>query len=215
MFTAGHIPWCKGLTKETDNRLVTMSTRLKGVKPSDKCIEAVKQSNSNRIWKESSKDKIRAKLKGNTWNKGKRRPQSYVDWISKYMREHNPMSVPEYKEKAIRHLFASLRNKQNKSEKYLESLLQEILPNQFRYNGCLELGIMIGSIVPDFVNVDGRKQLIELFGDYWHRGENPEDRTSLYKEAGWDYLIIWEHELADETNLIAKLREFSRKGEPG
>ena len=70
MFTAGHIPWCKGLTKETDNRLATMSTRLKGVKPSDKCIEAVKQSNSNRIWKESSKIKYEPNSKGIHGTKG-------------------------------------------------------------------------------------------------------------------------------------------------
>ena len=67
--------------------------------------------------------------------------------------------------------------------------------------------------VPDFVNVNGQKKLIELFGDYWHsakmvsqkRIQTESERIGYFKQFGWSALVIWEHELEDLTAVREKI----------
>ncbi len=66
---------------------------------------------------------------------------------------------------------------------------------------------IVGSKRPDFTNYK-TKQLIELFGDYWHRGENPQNRIRLFKRLGWDCLVIWGKELKDPRRLKIRLERF-------
>jgi len=93
--------------------------------------------------------------------------------------------------------------KPNKLEKKLEKRLQRLFPNQWKYVGNGEL--VIGGRCPDYVNIDGKKRLIELFGDYWHVKDNPQDRIDHFKKYGFDTFIIWEKEMKDWKNLKAKL----------
>lgn len=44
--------------------------------------------------------------------------------------------------------------------------------------------------VPDFVNRKERK-VFELWGDYWHRGEDPEALVVWYAEVGWEAEVRW------------------------
>lgn len=63
-----------------------------------------------------------------------------------------------------------------------------------------------GSLVPDFIV--GNK-CVELFGNYWHKGENPQDRINKFKEVGFDCLVIWESEwYSDKQYWINKVSEF-------
>lgn len=98
----------------------------------------------------------------------------------------------------------------NKQELKLEGLLQTLCPNQFKYNGDCRLGVVLNGYIPDFVNVNGKKQVIEFFGDYWHRdpsrGEN--DRLDRYHKIGWDCLVVWGSELEETDALTDKIRAF-------
>ena len=96
--------------------------------------------------------------------------------------------------------------KPNQQEQRLQGILDECFPNEFVYNGDCSLGITLNSMIPDFVNINDKKQVIELFGDYWHRNDNPEERIARYKEVGWDALVIWEHELNDLECLLQKIK---------
>lgn len=49
---------------------------------------------------------------------------------------------------------------------------------------------------PDIV-FNNYKIAIEVFGDYWHKGENPENLIKKYNEVGWRCLVLWEHEIQD------------------
>lgn len=49
-----------------------------------------------------------------------------------------------------------------KPELKLDELLSLHFPNQFKYNGDYGLGISLNRLIPDFVNVNGKKQVIEL-----------------------------------------------------
>ena len=48
----------------------------------------------------------------------------------------------------------------------------------------------------------------EVFGDYWHRGQNPQDRIDTFKPFGFETLVIWERELNDIDAVAEKIREF-------
>ena len=51
--------------------------------------------------------------------------------------------------------------------------------------------------------------IIELFGDYWHKGENPEDKIKEYNDVGYKCLILWESEIYNKTEkVMAKVKVF-------
>ena len=101
----------------------------------------------------------------------------------------------------------------NKMELRFDKLLQKQFPNTFKYVGDGE--VIIAGKCPDFININGKKQLIELFGDYWHRGENPQNRIDLFKKYGYDTLVIWENELKNLGRAIEKVEQFVNGGHYG
>ena len=117
--------------------------------------------------------------------------------------------------KQIRNALLANLKKPNKVELSLNKILQKHFPDQFAYNGNLSRGVMLENLVPDFVNVNGEKMVIELFGDYWHgdektanRWKNTEfGRKAVYSQLGYKSVVIWEHELSDPDSVIQKIKE--------
>ena len=107
----------------------------------------------------------------------------------------------------------------NKSEKFLIRFLQRLFPNEWKYVGDASFWLRIDEqlLNPDFINVNGQKKIIELFGDYWHGEErtgisneqHERERVNLLAQYGYQTLIIWEHELADENKLEERLLQFN------
>jgi len=58
------------------------------------------------------------------------------------------------------------------------------------------------------MNVNGEKQLIELYGDYWHRDDDPQERINIFRGFGFSTLVIWERELRDEPAVVERLKAF-------
>ncbi|WP_267716723.1 hypothetical protein [Streptomyces sp. CoH17] len=50
--------------------------------------------------------------------------------------------------------------------------------------------------VPDFVK-RSEKKVFEFWGDYWHRGEKPEELVAWYRDVGWQCTVVWQSELQD------------------
>lgn len=50
--------------------------------------------------------------------------------------------------------------------------------------------------IPDFVNRE-RRQIVEIWGTYWHRGEDPQDLIDWYAAVGWECKVYWETEVGD------------------
>lgn len=124
-------------------------------------------------------------------------------WIENHRKTTEELwQDPEYiaKQRASRNI------KPNKAEKKLDKFLQRILPDEYKYVG--DFSFMIETKNPDFININGKKKIIELFGDYWHKGDDGKKRAAIFKKYGYDTLIIWEHELKDE-NLKNKIIEFN------
>lgn len=95
----------------------------------------------------------------------------------------------------------------NKEEQRLNNLLQEILPNEYKYVG--DWSFTIEGKNPDFINVNGQKKIIEYNGYYWHKGENSKKRIGLFKKYGYDTLVIWSSELRNLNKLKSKVLEFN------
>jgi len=97
----------------------------------------------------------------------------------------------------------------NMQEMKLQSFLNKYFPNEWLYVGDGEL--VIGGKVPDFMNVNGKKWLIELYGDYHHQGQNPQDRIDFFSRYGYKTLVIWERELKmGEGELLQYIQAYWR-----
>jgi len=101
----------------------------------------------------------------------------------------------------------------NGKELYLDFLLQNYFPDEWKYVGDGE--VTLGRLCPDFINVNGKKKIIEHFGDHWHNRKNmkhhqtEDGRKKVFSQFGYSTLIIWEHELTDENKVIEKIRCFN------
>jgi len=114
--------------------------------------------------------------------------------------------ISEHHKKMIKEgLFNPLSNQHkypNKPElKFIQICNQFNLP--FKYVG--DGKFWIEGINPDFVNCNGQKICVEIWGDYWHN--RPDERLKDIKKLeilnkyGWKRIEIWEHEL-DNIELI-------------
>lgn len=127
---------------------------------------------------------------------------------------------PEY----VRKVLAGIGRKPTKPELILDSILNNHFP-EFKYNGDYSLGIMITGQIPDFVNVNGKKEIIEVFGDYHHSPQFVADKwqrtelgkVMLYNSVGWKCLVIWEHEIKalKAEELLCKIETFLGRGSYG
>ena len=103
-------------------------------------------------------------------------------------------------------MFSKQNAKPNKVEKFLDKLLQENFPNQFKCTG--DGKVWIEGFNPDFV-CNPSKKIIELYGDYWHNKpkakEKDERRLKAYKKYGFKTLVIWQHELVTKNEYGQKL----------
>ncbi|GAI85754.1 unnamed protein product, partial [marine sediment metagenome] len=101
--------------------------------------------------------------------------------------------------------------KPNKAEFYLQSVLNKHFPGEWGYVGDGQL--IIGGKCPDFANVNGRKEVIELFGNYWHNSSkfpnrlDQEEMIEHYRRYGFLCFVVWEEELdGDEEALIEHIK---------
>jgi very-short-patch-repair endonuclease len=117
----------------------------------------------------------------------------------------------EFKNRVIAASMLGRQVKPNKPEKLLNKLLQEILLKDYKFVG--DGKVVIDGFCPDFINCNGQKKIIELYGDYWHnlpRGkERDKRRIKTYKKFGYKTLIVWEHELKDLEIVSNKIKKFN------
>lgn len=111
----------------------------------------------------------------------------------------------EEKEKEITKRVSASRKanacRPSEPERYLDNYLQKKYPNEWAYNGGMEQGVLIGNKIPDFVNINGKKEVIEVFGIYWHSPEEVEEKKAHYKKYGFDCKVIWEFECYDSEEV--------------
>jgi very-short-patch-repair endonuclease len=152
---------------------------------------------------ETRKKQREAKLGKPSPNKGKKVSLQRLQKIRDLWKD------PEYVKKVFRKVFP------DKPEEYLRSLSDQNFPGQFKYTGNGQL--IVAGKCPDFVHTS-KPLLIELFGDYWHGQErtgipneqHERERIELFRLAGYETLVIWEHELKDPSRVVEKISGFLR-----
>ena len=180
-FKKGHKPWTTGLTKEIDVRLARI-----GRLTSKRNIGLKKHITPHT---EETKEKIRLKVQ-----KYNRLPEVALRLSETTKKQWQD---PEFVKKQMK----SRGVKPNKTELKLEKV---VIPFGFRYVGDGQL--IIGGKCPDYW--DGDHKLIEHYGDYYYKGQDPQDRIDYFAKFGYETLIIWEHELKDLNKLIERIENF-------
>ena len=65
---------------------------------------------------------------------------------------------------------------------------------------------------PDF-KVTGQRIVIEVFGDWWHRNDDPDLLISAYRRIGYKCLVIWERDITkDVIGAARRVVEFISNG---
>lgn len=113
---------------------------------------------------------------------------------------------PDWRKKTIRNVLKASHYRPNGSEQKLLSILQKHMPQVYRYVG--DGSLLVGTMNPDFAHATESK-VVELYGNFWHRGDNPQLRIDAFKKYGYDCLVIWEAELNELTNLLRRITEFT------
>jgi len=168
---------------KSPSRRLKLSKAMKGRVPPKTTIEAMKEANRARRGEKRTSYKIK--------DKELYRQRYYEMW------RQDSYVANQMKARNI---------KPNKSELKLQGLLDKHFPNKWGFVGDGQL--IIGGKCPDFANMNGRKSLIELFGLYWHKDENPQGRIDHYSNYGYTCMVIWEDELNGEEQLIQKIGDF-------
>lgn len=108
----------------------------------------------------------------------------------------------------------AIHRKPNKPELLLIKLFEK---ENIPYRYVRDFSFMIGTKNPDFINSNGEKKLIELFGDYWHsenivgiaRENHMKERIEFFKRYGYKTLIIWHSEIKNNiTKVLEKIKNF-------
>lgn len=77
----------------------------------------------------------------------------------------------------------------------------------------------MGRLCPDFVNVNGQKKIIEVFGEAYHDpkvsaspvpfNRTEKGRKQIFRKYGYDTLVIWTKEIV--PNNLVRLQKRIRK----
>lgn len=95
----------------------------------------------------------------------------------------------------------------NQAEAKLLELLQCFSGWEYVGDGSL----VIGGLSPDFINTN-KNLVIELYGNYWHEGEDENFRREAFALLGYKALIVWEEELNDGDSLLFTICDFMHGG---
>lgn len=74
----------------------------------------------------------------------------------------------------------------------------------------------VEKVNPDFVNCDGKKVCIEVFGDYWHKRSDQkikdEKNLTILKKHGWQRIVVWESELKrlPEAEIVRRVLDQTK-----
>jgi len=107
-----------------------------------------------------------------------------------------------------------LLTRPTRPEQFLIDLIRKHdLP--FRYVGDGRIGL--DGKHPDFIECNGAKKVIEIFGNHWHSPLfNPSLRYTQtffgtlehYEKNGYACLILWDSELKEESEVVKKINDF-------
>lgn len=177
--------WNKGLTATTDERVAKYSMKVTRM--------------AGKVHTPEARAKMSISQKGkNTWSKGSEKSEETKRRNSEASKWN--WQNPEYRTKVIQGMIRANHHRPTKPEQRLIAIIDKNnLP--FKYTG--DGSFIIHGVNPDFVNSNGAKLVIEVFGDYWHSNQRNQltwkrtelGRIMLFNSYGFNCMIFWESEL--------------------
>jgi hypothetical protein len=159
--------WCKGETKETNPILMEVSKK-NSVSIKKLWLDpdyARNQSESQKaLWLDPVNGKRRRENIQALWA-----DPDYAQGRGEILKSVWANYTEEEKSARVRVWAESQQIHPNKPESIILSILEQLYPNEYRFVG--DGKVVIAGKIPDFININGQKKIIELFGDYWHEGE--------------------------------------------
>lgn len=195
---------------------------LLGRKRPEKVKRKVSETRKRRIqlglivpWNKGKKGLQKSWCKGlDKHDPGIQKIMKHKTWLIAQQRLHELMQNQEWKSWWLKRSINAQNVKPNKIETIIIQLIDKHkLP--LRYVGDGQ--VTIGGKCPDFIDVNGQKKVVEVFGDYWHgtRKDVPWHQTEygtrkIYAQYGFECLILWESEIkqSSEDELLGQLRGF-------
>lgn len=122
-------------------------------------------------------------------------------------------SDPEFRKRVL----LAQQIKPNKLEQKVIDVIEEY---KLPYRYCGDGNVIIGGYSPDFINTDGRKVIIEVFGDYWHSNKKARSwketelgRIMAYNGIGFHCLVLWEREINQLAvgEIAKKIKTFEKR----
>lgn len=136
------------------------------------------------------------------WNKGLTKETDVrVAYVA------NKVWGKEHASQTLKNVMRGLQYRPTKPEQKLIELIEK---QGFPFTYVGDGKVIIEGFCPDFIDNDGSKRIIEVFGDYWHNlprlMRRDERRLKAYKNYGFETLVIWEHELKEPDLVTQKIR---------
>jgi len=153
----------------------------------------------------------KTKIKISKANKGSRRSKEARKKISEKVKER--CSNPDYTKRMseiAKKLWQNpayvkkMLKATNKRPTKPEQLFDKMTPNIVRYVGNRAWWRKLNddhNHNPDF-KVTGQNKVIYVHGNYWHKGENPQDLINLWNQSNLDCLVIWEDEIYKQPDEV-------------
>ena len=182
----------KALTPEVRERIAQSVSRYLQANP--KAIEnlRVKGGRASRKY-HSTKSLVEKRRRALAISKGVKR-----EWAS---------CSDEKKRLRVSNVMKGMSIRPTAPERALAEYLNKYFPNEWIYNGDYSHNVIIGTKVPDFVNINGKKFVLEVFGEHWHQESEIEPLKEHYRKFGFDCIIIWERDCYSPESLDKILRE--------
>jgi len=196
------VPWSKGKKQVFSEETRQEWSRKRKDKPhSEK--HRIAMSNA---WT-SIKRKKRSELIKNLWQNNEYREKQHKQRCSEENCERfsKLMSSDEVRKKS---LLGSHKRPTSAEKSFMMFTQKYDLPYKYVGNGSF----IIAGKNPDFIHSNGKKNVIEIYGAYWHNIEDGINRVNYFYDHGYRTLIIWDWELGNEAKILEKVSEFN-KGE--
>lgn len=114
---------------------------------------------------------------------------------------------PERKDARLKNWIAACRRRPSDIEVRLIDILDKYdLP--YKYVGLGE--VILGGKNPDFINVNGEKKIIELFGNLWHEKYEEAERKLHFRQYGYETLILWGRDFRkmSDDEIVEVIKRF-------
>lgn len=205
-FSSEHI---KKLRESHIGKPVSLETRRK-----------LHDKNIGKILSKEHKIKIGIAHKGKIgWNKGKHHTERTKKRISEALKGDKH---PQYRNSDnILKITKNIQKRPTKIETIFKGICEKNnIPFHYTGDGQLWIGTE-KKLNPDFIEANGKKICVEIFGEYWHnRLINPgltEDRTMPYRKEhykiyGWKSIFLWETDLLRNDAEAFVLSELRKNG---